>query len=304
MVSRQLAAVERNRMQNHGRQPVGRCKGFFAPLGQSDFIYDTFDAAIDEQELPERKPRSDSAPRAQHPTRMSRSGRHRRQAADAAPSSSAQLHRRRMFSTGDPFLDAAMRPPAGEGDTRSSSRGIDGGRRLDTGVTPTARASHTHRFRFQPAHPTAQRYSTGSCATNHGRRGATEQKRDYGQRPAQPHKQHRSSERPASHRQECATSLWKAFEARKGNIRFAHIPWPSGTEICVMNHRGAQRHAKRRGTHAPQFRALRMAQRRWHPDKFVQKFGKRLDQRERARIIAKCADVTAHLNTMQEALFE
>ena len=291
--------------------------GVFAPLGQSDFIYDTFDAAIDEHEHPERELQNGIAPRAQHWLRANDRGQ-RSKVADAASNSSAQQHYRRAFSTGDPFLDAAMVPPEGESgvdssgnraeaeaDMRSFSRGVDRGRKLDKGVAPTSRAAHTHRFRFRHAHQP----SCGDChATNvRGRRGfgATQQTRDHAQQPARRHQHYRPNDPSVSQTQGCQLSRWEAFVARKGSIRFADIPWPSCTEICMTHtHRRAQYHAKRRDTYALKYKALRVAQRRWHPDKFMQKFGKRLDQRERARIIAKCSDVTAHLNTMQEALFK
>ena len=302
-------------MQFQRRTASCNGKGFFAPLGQSDFIYDTFDAAIDEHDDPEWEPQNGIAPRVQHWLRADHRGR-RSKVADAVSSSSAQQHRHGAFSTGDPFLDAAMLPPQGENgvdssgdrsevepDMSSFSRGVNRGRKLSKGVAPTSRASHTHRFRFQHAHkPSCE----GRHATNmRGRRGfaTTQQTRDHEQQPARRHQHYRSNDPLVSQRQGCRLSRWEAFVARTGSIRFGDIPWPSRAEIC-MTYRGAQYHAKRRDTYALEYKALRVAQRRWHPDKFMQKFGKRLDQRDRARIIAKCSDVTAHLNTMQEALFK
>lgn len=91
-----------------------------------------------------------------------------------------------------------------------------------------------------------------------------------------------------------------AFEAEDGeDVGFDDIPWPGSTDntdhmvtILVSD--------KSKMSAEDLKKYLRTHQRTWHPDKFMQKFGKRLKESDRERILDKVKELSQALNKAGE----
>lgn len=91
-----------------------------------------------------------------------------------------------------------------------------------------------------------------------------------------------------------------AFEADSSeNLSFDDIPWPGGTDntehmvtILISD--------KSKMSKDELKKYLRTHQRTWHPDKFMQKFGKRLKESEREKILDKVKELSQALNKAGE----
>jgi len=78
---------------------------------------------------------------------------------------------------------------------------------------------------------------------------------------------------------------WSAFEADVGRITLRDIPWPrSGSWLLRALERALPSNDDPK-------RAHRALAKRWHPDKFVQRFGTRIDEHEKPAIDARVKDV-------------
>lgn len=73
------------------------------------------------------------------------------------------------------------------------------------------------------------------------------------------------------------------------------IPWPDLSTLPTERP-GEQKP----GAQAPVSVDWKNLQARWHPDRFLQKFGSRLDPGEREAIMAKVTAVAAEINSLRE----
>jgi hypothetical protein len=81
---------------------------------------------------------------------------------------------------------------------------------------------------------------------------------------------------------------WEAFVAiPSGLVRAQDVPWP---DVGVLNN------ALALGLEVD----VRALQTRWHPDRFTQKFGSRLEESERDAILARVTEVAASMNTLRQ----
>jgi hypothetical protein len=115
------------------------------------------------------------------------------------------------------------------------------------------------------------------------RRQAEQQAEEARQREAEA-EEARAASRDATE----STMEWEAFaslpEAR--TIRMRDVPWPK-IDAKALGFEGSNAERKK---------AFRNASLRWHPDKFLQSFGGRLDEAERDAILQRVTEVSQAIN--------
>lgn len=94
-------------------------------------------------------------------------------------------------------------------------------------------------------------------------------------------------------------AAWRAFEARVvGNpsfvVTYADVPWPPSGEWLARE--------ALRTDDADVSRASRAIAKRWHPDKFIQRFGAALLERDRERIAARVTETYQSARQFVDAL--
>ena len=91
-----------------------------------------------------------------------------------------------------------------------------------------------------------------------------------------------------------------AFEENKAEIiTYDDIPWPGSTDNT--EHMVAVLVGDRSKLSTDELKKyLKTQQRTWHPDKFVQKFGRRLKDSEREKILEKVKELSQALNKAGE----
>jgi len=80
-------------------------------------------------------------------------------------------------------------------------------------------------------------------------------------------------------------------------IRFVDVPWPSGHNENILSIPDTMAHVEKK-------LIIKVAQLRWHPDKFTQKFGSLLHEHESAKINEKVKEVAQHINNLKSKLNE
>ena len=91
-------------------------------------------------------------------------------------------------------------------------------------------------------------------------------------------------------RAEAHETMWKAFETKpKPVILYTDIPFPDANELAAIAHQLGG------GKKAFQKLALR-----WHPDKFLQKYGKSLDSTDKKRVLEKVKEVFQNISTARD----
>lgn len=95
----------------------------------------------------------------------------------------------------------------------------------------------------------------------------------------------------------------KKFEAllassSSDKLDFDDIPWPStGSTSDVVEALFADFSSRQSDAYK---KYLRDQQKRWHPDKFSQKFGTRISDHDRERILEKVKEISQALNKLNE----
>lgn len=86
---------------------------------------------------------------------------------------------------------------------------------------------------------------------------------------------------------------WQAFVTTSGPLNYASVPWLTESEdgIRAIILYGTQSKAEER-------KRLRLELMRWHPDKFVARFGGRLVNEDRARVAARVNSMSQMLNLL------
>ena len=104
---------------------------------------------------------------------------------------------------------------------------------------------------------------------------------------------------------------WEGFEASMEvaePLRYEDVPWPPATSGLLSAMAAAEiarvkgesvagsRASDSREAFVAHKRAFRKANLRWHPDKFMHRFGKALDARDAARIEARTQEISQAIN--------
>jgi hypothetical protein len=86
---------------------------------------------------------------------------------------------------------------------------------------------------------------------------------------------------------------WQVFATAQGPIRYGGVPWlvedkEDARSIILYGTSGEGEKRKR----------LRLELMRWHPDKFVARFGGRVVEGERERVLQRVKEVSQMLNSL------
>ena len=83
-------------------------------------------------------------------------------------------------------------------------------------------------------------------------------------------------------------------EGDEASVRAADVPWPTLEAAALGLDPRATSAAERK-------QAFRTASLRWHPDKFVQSFGARLQPEEREQVLQRVTEVSQAINALYQA---
>ena len=111
-----------------------------------------------------------------------------------------------------------------------------------------------------------------------------------------------SSRPPGFEAQERAWELFVATAGKEGGqlIRANDIPWPDVSTLVAS----LEADAKPGGLARPRsvtIAELRVLQARWHPDRFAQRFGARLEPKERDAVLKRVTEVASRINALRGA---
>jgi NF-kappa-B inhibitor-like protein 1 len=90
-----------------------------------------------------------------------------------------------------------------------------------------------------------------------------------------------------------------ALQSGTGGIKCNDVPWPYSVDVVEI--KNVMFHDVLTDDHKYKKR-LREEQIRWHPDKFLQKHGKRLCECDRNRIMEKVKEISQELNRLSDLL--
>jgi hypothetical protein len=104
---------------------------------------------------------------------------------------------------------------------------------------------------------------------------------------------------------EAQERAWEVFVATAGKegghlIRASDIPWPDVSTLVAT----LEADAKPGGLARPRsvtIAELRTLQARWHPDRFAQRFGSRLEPKERDAVLRRVTEVASRINALRGA---
>jgi hypothetical protein len=87
---------------------------------------------------------------------------------------------------------------------------------------------------------------------------------------------------------------WQVFATAEGPIRYGGVPWlvedkEDARAIILYGTTGEGEKRKR----------LRLELMRWHPDKFVAKFGARVGEAEHDRVLQRVKEISQMLNSLK-----